>query len=653
MISIEPPVSDLDDAALRAGVAVANVPVLLLLLYQITGDGRWLEDPYRPRRNDGLDDNSTGGFSPEIQDEIRAAAFAAIGRYRDGVPLAIPDPDPAQLVYMLSVSMGERVPAEYGPMMATELTAADDPVRDVKPPAGFRVLIIGGGLSGIAMGAGLARAGIDFTVLERAHDVGGTWLRHTYPGAGVDTPSSIYSFSFAARPWSRYFALRDEVEQYLRESARDTGMYSHIRFGEEVVSARYAQSRAEWVVETRDDDGGPHRYVANFVISAVGAFTRAKMPDIAGLDSFTGERAHTADWPEHLDLRGKRVAVIGNGASAMQVVPAIADNVSRLTVFQRVPHWIAPFPKFGQQVPQQLRRLVEAVPLYRIWDRIRWGWTFNDRLYDSLQKDPQWPHPERAVNAINDRHRAFFTRYLENELDGRPDLIEALTPSYPPFGKRILLDNGWFRTLRRDNVELVSERVARVDGPTLVAESGRRFDVDVLICATGFDVVNFLAPMDVRGRSGRTIRDVWGGDDARAYLGMTVPDFPNFAMLYGPNVQPGHGGSLVTLAEIEVHYVLDLLAKMFRGGLASAECDPEVYRRYNQRVDEAHERMIWTHPGMSTYYRNSLGRVVVPGPFRNVDLWHMAREANLGDFITVPQRGSAGRPARSLTGDSA
>ena len=290
MISIEPPVANLDDDALRAGVAVANVPVLLLLLYQITGDERWLEDPYRPGRNDGLDDNSTGGFPPAIQDEIRAAAFAVIRGYRDGAPLAVPEPSPARLADMLSVSMGERVPAEYGPMLAAELAAADDPMRDITPPAGYRVLIIGAGLSGIAMGAGLARAGIDFTVLERAHDVGGTWLRHTYPGAGVDTPSAIYSFSFAPRPWSRYFALRDEVQQYLQESARDAGVYPHIRFGEEVVSARYDQAQSEWVVRTRDDGGGSHRYVANFVISAVGAFTRAKLPDITGLDSFTGER---------------------------------------------------------------------------------------------------------------------------------------------------------------------------------------------------------------------------------------------------------------------------------------------------------------------------------------------------------------------------
>jgi 4-hydroxyacetophenone monooxygenase len=638
MFSIDPPASDLNDPDLRAGVAAANVPVLLLLLYQITGDECWLQDPYRPTRDAGLDENSTGGFPVEVQDEIRTAAFEALRRYRDGAPLAIVEPEPERLVHMLSVSMGETVPPEYGPMLAAELAGDDDPVRDVEAPAGFRVLVIGAGLSGIAMGAGLARAGIEFTVLERAEDVGGTWLRHTYPGAGVDTPSAIYSFSFAPRPWSRYFAQRDEVEQYLQQSAKETGVYRHIRFGEEVVSARYVEDRSQWMVQTCRADGETRRYVANFVITAVGAFSRPKMPDIPGLDRFAGELLHTADWPKETDLTGKRVAVIGNGASAMQVVPAIADTVSQLTVFQRAPHWIAPFPKFGQEVPKPLRWLMRAVPLYRVWDRLRWAWTFNDRLYDSLQKDPQWPHGERSVNKINDKHRAFFTRYLQRELEGHPELIEALTPTYPPFGKRILLDNGWFRTLRREDVELVSdERVVRAEAGGLVGESGRRFEVDALICATGFDVVNFLAPMDICGRSGQEIHDVWGADDARAYLGMTVPDFPNFAMLYGPNVQPGHGGSLVTLAEIQVHYLLDLLAKMIRGGLASVECDREIYRRYNERVDEAHENMIWTHSGMSTYYRNSRGRVVVPGPFRNVDLWHMARAANLDDFVTTPQ----------------
>jgi 4-hydroxyacetophenone monooxygenase len=631
---IEPPAASLSRDALRRGLATANIPVLLLVLFQVTGDRRWLRGPFRPRRNEGLGDNSTGGLSEQLQDEVRHAAFDAISRYRDGASLAVPSPSPDLLVEMLSTSMGEAVPREYGPMIADELGVTDEAAAfgTLHPPAGFEVLIIGAGLSGIAAASALKRAGVPFQVVERQSDVGGTWLQNRYPGCGVDTPSAIYSFSFRPWKWSKYFAMRGEVLSYLRDSAQAADVYPHISFGEEVVSAIFDAQAQRWRVETRRPDGAVTTRFAAFVISAAGAFSRPKMPEIPGLAEFTGRCVHTADWPPDVELAGRRVAVIGAGASAMQVVPAIADQVGKLSVFQRVPHWVAPFEQFGADVPADLQALTDAVPLYRNWYRIRWGWTFNDRLYSALQKDPQWEHPERSVNAENDRQREYFTHYIKTELRDRPDLVASVVPDYPPFGKRILLDNGWYRTLARDNVELITERIARVAGDELITESGRAFAVDVIICATGFDVVQFLAPMDIRGRSGRSIREAWDGDDARAYLGMAVPDFPNFFMLYGPNIQPGHGGSIVGLAEIQVHYIVDMLSKMFDKGIATVECREDVWREYNDRVDAAHENMIWTHPGMTTYYRNSRGRVVVPGPFRVIDVWHMARIADLEDY---------------------
>ena len=638
MAALEPPDPRLADDALRDGIAVANVPVLLLLLFQITGDRRWIEAPYLPSRNEGLGDNSSGGFDRDRQGEIRAAAFDALRTYRDTGKLSVPDPDPAMLTELLGVSMGEPIPGEYGPMVAAELGIGGVDSGRLDPPSGFEVLVIGAGLSGIAAAVALKEAGISFSVVEKEGDVGGTWLRNRYPGCGVDTPSSIYSYSFQPYRWSRFFAQRDEVYGYLRETAESAGILPHIQFGEEVESAVWDEPSQRWKVRTLTSDGVIKDRCASFVITAVGAFSRPKAPDIPGLDSFAGRCAHTADWPADLEVAGKRVAVIGNGASAMQVVPAIVRDVAELTVFQRAPHWVAPFEQFEAEVPAALQTLMEAVPLYRRWYRVRWGWTFNDRLYSSLQKDPAWPHPERAVGAENDRHRAYFTRYLEAELADRPDLAKALTPNYPPFGKRILLDNGWFRALSREHVELVSERVERIEGSTLFTGSGRRFEVDVLILATGFDVVNFLAPMDIRGRSGRSLRALWQDDDARAYLGTTVPGFPNLAMLYGPNIQPGHGGSLVGLAEIQVSYILDLLGKMFAQDLGAVDVAEDTWTRYNQEVDAAHEKMVWTHPGMTTYYRNSSGRVVVPGPFRVVDLWHRARHANIaGDYSVSPR----------------
>ena len=587
-----------------------------------------------------MDDNPTGGLPVPIQDEIRAAAVDALIAWRAGKPVALPEPSDELLVRMLSVSMGEQVPPEYGPMIAWELglrrASRDDGGIEVDPPDGFNVLVIGAGVSGIAAAVKLQAAGIPYTVVEKHETVGGTWWENRYPGAGVDTPSALYSFSFAENDWSLYFALRDELHDYLERVATDFGVRPSIRFSTEVLEASYDEPAQGWTVRVRCGDGSIETLRASVVISAVGAFSRPKMPAIPGLDQFEGPCVHTARWPDGLEVGGRRVAVIGNGASAMQVLPAIAEEAASVTAFQRSPQWAAPFDQFQTPVPEPVRFLAGEVPLYQKWYRVRSGWTFNDRIHPALQKDPSWPHPERAVNEINDRHRKFLTRYIESQIGDRPDLLEEVVPDYPPFGKRILLDNGWYRSLTRDDVRLVTEPIEEVRRDRVVTRSGAEHEVDVLVCATGFDVVRFLAPIEVRGRSGRSLRETWDDDDARAYLGTAVPDFPNFFMLYGPNTQAGHGGSLIGATEAQLHYIMDLLQRMFARGVGSVECRREVYDEYNQRVDEAHERMVWTHPGMSTYYRNSRGRVVVNTPFRIVDFWHMTRTADLDDYVVEP-----------------
>jgi 4-hydroxyacetophenone monooxygenase len=276
------------------------------------------------------------------------------------------------------------------------------------------------------------------------------------------------------------------------------------------------------------------------------------------------------------------------------------------------------------------------MPMYRAWYRLRAGWTFNDRIHQTLQKDPAWPYPERSINRANDAHRRFFERYIESEIGDRPELREAVTPSYPPYGKRILIDNGWYASLIRENVELITEPIASVTEDRIVLASGDTREVDVIVAATGFEVSRFLAPMDIRGRDGMAIRDVWDDDNARAFLGTAVPGFPNFFMLVGPNVSGGHGGSLIGSTEAQLDYVTDLLRRLFAAGHAVAEVRSASYERHNRRVDEAHEAMIWTHPGMTTYYRNSRGRVVYTTPFRVVDFWEMTRRADLADYVTEP-----------------
>jgi 4-hydroxyacetophenone monooxygenase len=622
-------------------VGMANIPTLLLVLFQLTGDEKWLSERYQPSRSRGLDDNHTGDLSDEVRGEITAAATAAILAAQEGTLPPVDPPGEADLVRMLSFSMGEPVPDEYAPMIAAELAAGADPSPPppLDPPADFEVLIIGAGVSGIAAAVKLGQLGVAYTVLEKHDGVGGTWLENTYPGCGVDTPSALYSFSFAPNDWSKYFALRDEIRAYLETIVERHDILRNVRLSTEVVSATYDAGRQGWRVLIRDADGERELW-ASVVISAVGAFTRPRMPAIPGLESFAGPVVHTARWPTDLDLAEQRVAVIGTGASSMQLVPAIAGVASEVIVFQRSPQWVAPFGQHLADVPEPVRFLTREVPLYRFWYRIRSGWTFNDKVHPALQKDPDWPHPERSMNVANDGHRKFFTRHLESELSEHPELIPKVTPTYPPFGKRILLDNGWYRALSRDDVELVTDDVTEIRPQGVVTADGELHEADVLVTATGFDVVRFLAPIEVRGRSGTTLREAWDDDDARAYLGLAVPDFPNFFILFGPNTQTGHGGSLIGSAEIQLDYVLDLLRKMIEAGIGALECRQDVYDEYNERVDDAHEKMVWTHPGMSTYYRNSRGRVVVNNPFRVVDYWHMTREANLADYVVEPRHPS-------------
>ncbi len=642
-----PPVVDrrADDERWRNAIDIANIPTLLVVLVQLTGNLGWMDDRYRPSRTRGLGDNDMGGLSPAIQHEVRAAAIEAFRNWSGGAPVAMPEPDPDLLVRMLSFSLGDAIPSQYSMMVAEELRHGVDESdhrllrTDVTPPpAGFRALIIGAGMSGIYASIELARAGVEHTVIERHHTVGGTWLENRYPGCGVDVPSHLYSYPFASNEWTKYFALRDEIYAYFERVADEFGVRQRTRFGTEVTSANYEDDAQEWVLNVVQN-GTQETLRANVLISCVGAFNKPQFPKVEGRERFDGPQPHTALWPtEGVDLDGKRVAIIGNGASAMQIVPAIADRVGSMVIVQRSPHWATPFEKFGVVVPEDIQFLLREMPLYRSWYRLRLGWAFNDKSHPSLQKDPNWPTPDRSLNVINDAHRQLMTRYIKAELGDRQDLLPQVLPTYPPFGKRMLLDNGWYRTIRRDNVELVTDRVVAVEEHSITTEGGRTIDADVLIWATGFDVIRFLAPMEIRGRGGVSIEGEWDGDDARAYLGTAVPGFPNLFVLYGPNTQFGHGGSLISVVERQVHYLMGLLETMFSTDAGSIEVRRDVHDRYNERVDAAHEQMVWTHQGMRTYYRNSKGRVVVNNPFRIIDMWQWTASVDPTDYVLVTRR---------------
>lgn len=627
-----------DERQLWEAVKLANIPTLLMVLVHMTGDLRWLGDRYRPSRTRGIEDNDGGGLPEEIQFEIREAAIDAIVAWRHGAPLALERPDDDLLVRMMSVSVGRTVEPAYAAIVANDLRLGNVASAPIRPPDGFEVLVIGAGISGICAGVRLAEAGVAYTIVERNRSIGGTWLENRYPGCGVDTPSHLYSFAFARGDWTTYFAKRDELHRYLVGVADEFGVTQRVRFDTEVVSATYDADRQRWNVVVRAADGSTETLHANVVISAVGAFNKPTIPSLPGIERFRGPAVHTARWPaDGLDLVGKRVAVVGTGASAMQLVPAVAGTAAHVTVFQRTPQWVAPFEKCHMAIPDPVRRLLAEVPLYQDWYRIRLAWAFNDLIHPALQKDPDWPHQDRSISGLNDYHRQIYTEYMRSQLGDRHDLLEKVVPDYPPYGKRMLLDNGWFSALLRDDVELVTDAVAEVTEHGVITSSGTTHDADVLVWATGFDVVHFLAPMQLVGRSGSRLHDRWG-DDPRAYLGTSIPDLPNFFCLYGPNAQFGHGGSLITILDRQVNYVMSAIRQMIENEIGSIEVRVDVHDAYNAEVDAAHERMVWTHPGMDNYYRNARGRVVAINPFRIVDFWPRTERARLGDYITEPRR---------------
>lgn len=649
------PGQPMDTEQLRLALNDANIPALLMVLFQLTGDRRWLESPYQPTATRGLGDHASGGLPEGRQEEIRNAAARAIALWNDGQLPAVPAPEEALLRELMTICMGEPIPDEYAGLMSVEMgftepePTADGIKRAPQEVDEFSVLIIGAGVSGLAAALRLKQAGIPYEIVEKNSTVGGTWLDNRYPGCGVDTPSHLYSFSFFPRNWSTHFSRRAEVAQYMEDMADHFDLRSSIRFETEVVAAIYDNNDQVWRVTVRNREGKESERVANAVISAVGLFNTPNIPNLPGMKTFRGSLFHSADWPENVDLTGKRVAVVGTGASAMQTVPAIVDRVDHLYVFQRSPQWIAPNEDYFKPISKEKQWLFENVPYYRLWYRMRLAWVWNDKVHPTLQRDPEWRHPERAMNAVNDAHRKFFKRYLQEQLEGREDLQQKALPDFPPYAKRILLDNGWFAALREPHVELVTESVSAFLETGVRTASGQDYQADIVVLCTGFKAQTFVQTFETRGRSGRTLQEVWDGDDASAYLGMTTPDFPNFFIMYGPNTNPP-GGSYIFTAECQANYIVQLLLSMLERNVAVVECRRDVHDTYNRAVDEAHNKMVWRHPGVRTYYHNSRGRVVTNSPWRVVDYWRLTRTPNLEDFHLEPIRQNGGRKEQLANG---
>ncbi|WTW96329.1 NAD(P)/FAD-dependent oxidoreductase [Streptomycetaceae bacterium NBC_01309] len=628
-VAADLPLPGVDAAAARASLAGADPRAMLMSLVHVTHDTEALGE-FAAVCDPGADAR-----------DLVEALTARLADVLTGGTAAVDKPLPDELFRaMVSAFAREEVGPEFLPVLRDQcgFDALEAPPREAPPaPTGQHVAVIGAGLTGIAAAVRLAEAGHTYRVYERNADVGGVWLVNRYPGVGVDTPSHFYSYSFAVNPgWPAFYSSGPIVLDYLRKCADAYGVREHIEFETQVVSCAWDDDARNWTVTTRRADGTVAVETADAVIGAIGFFQDPMYPDIPGLDDFAGTVVHTAAWDPELDLAGRRVALIGTGASAMQTAPSIVDEVAALTVFQRQPSWIQPRRAADLAVPGGTLWAMRHVPGYAEWFRAMTYWTASDGNYAHVAVDPEWTSPEVSVSAANERLRQVMIAYAGAELADRPDLLAKVVPAYPPFGKRILRDADWYRTLRRDHVALCTDPIERIVPEGIRTADGGTVAADVLVLATGFHLLPMLRSVAVTGRDGVALAEVWGDEDPRAHLGVTVPGFPNFFVLSGPNSSPGHGAGNNFISEVQLHHVLACLDLVRERGARAVEPSAEAHEAYSRAVDAAMDNLVWSHPTVRGYYRNSSGRVVVTCPWRLVDYWHMLRTPDPGDhrFLT-------------------
>lgn len=626
-----------DDETITAAVDHAEIPALLPALAAALGDHTLIPSHLRPSATGLMD--PTGGLSPEQQAEARRLAVDALRRLRDdGAANEVDHLDLDTLRTVLEFASGGAPVDDYLELLREELNLGDDLrtpqwTKDgIAPDRDFRVAVIGAGMSGLVAAHRLRQAGIEVVVIEKNADVGGTWLENRYPGCRVDVSNLFYSYSFAQRDdWPEHYSSQQVLLDYFRNVADSTGVRPLIRFDTEVTAMAYDDERARWSVEVVGPDG-EDTIEANAVISAVGQLNRPRMPDIDGIDRFAGPSFHSARWDHTVDLTGKRVAVIGTGASAAQFITAIADTTAELTIFQRTPAWFIPSPQYTDTISDEVHWLRRNVPGYANWNRFWIFWRNVEGLLPAARVDPDWEGDGRSVSETNELMRTLLTGYLTNEFKDHPELLDHVVPDYPPFAKRFILDNGaWARTLTSDHVQLVTERITEITETGVVTADGHTEEADVLIYGTGFAASDFLTPMKVVGRGGVDLHERWAGD-ARAYLGMTLPDFPNFFMLYGPNTNIVANGSIIYFSECEVHYILGCLHEMLERGIEAIEPTVEAHDNYNAEVDAKNLTMAWGVSSVSSWYKNATGRTAQNWPFTLLDFWQRTRRPDLEHY---------------------
>ncbi len=488
-------------------------------------------------------------------------------------------------------------------------------------------------MSGILAAHRLKEAGIGFEIVEKNSDVGGTWLENTYPGCRVDSPNHSYSYSFLPNDWPQYYSPRKTLLEYFQQAASGADIRDHIRFSTEVESVIFDEHSRTWTVTVKKADGTEDRLVANAVIGAVGQLNRPRLPDIARRERFEGPSFHTARWEHHHDLTGKRIGVIGTGASAFQTVPEIAKQATDVFVFQRTPPWISIRPEYHDDVPAGKHWLLNHVPYYAKWFRFYMFWRSSEGLLPWVMKDDAWEDQSRSVGPENDELRRVLTERMASIIEDDEDLLKKSIPDFPPAGKRMLVDNGtYLRALKRENVHLITDPIAEITETGVSAESGAHYDADVLIYATGFHPSRILWPMEIRGLGGLDLQTHWDGDP-HAYKGVSIPGFPNFFCMYGPNTNIVVNGSIIFFSECEMRYILGCIKLLIENEHSAMDCRQDVHDAYNEWIDQGNANTAWGAPHVRSWYKNERGRVTQNWPYSMMAFWSQSKAPDPSDYI--------------------
>ncbi|MBX3485796.1 NAD(P)/FAD-dependent oxidoreductase [Phenylobacterium sp.] len=629
-----PEVAAVDQAFLRRVVEQADINALRLALYQQTRDPELAAMPVVKLVREGSPFESSVVPSEHHQ----AVKDKAVAFLLAGAPRA-PAPSRDEAGRMMEMFAGDTLSRSHLDYGYEDLAFEGFPRAAEwtnRPPAEvlekLQVIIIGAGFSGLLAAIQFDRLGIPWRIVERQSGIGGTWWLNDYPEARVDVTSFLYQFKFEKDyPWKSHYATQAELQEYLDHIVDKYDLRSRIFLNTKVTAARWQDGSKTWALDIETADGASGTVESNFVVSAAGLFSTPTLPDIEGIGTFQSAMFHTTAWDHGYDYAGKRVAVVGTGSTGSQLARAVAAKAKSLTIYQRSPKWLTRVGNYRHAVSPEQRWLMDNMPDYTAW--FCFGLHVAGLQMDAFHDlDRDWQAKGGRINEKNDKLRANLSGFIRRKVGADETLLRELTPPYAPLSRRLVVDNDWYDTVMRENVELVPGRIERFDETGIVSADGTHRAFDLVVLAAGFDVSKYLWPVDYVGRDGARLDDLWAKDGARAHLTLYLPGFPNFIIMYGPNAGI-LSGSFHSWIELYTRYFCRLITDTIEAGAQSFEVTREAYEAYNAALDAKLKQKLWEEEAAAGgYYINAHGRPGVSMPWSLDEFYEMIRAPDLSEY---------------------